>query len=139
MKTRLIIFLIIASGAVVLFFLTGRGTTGNVYYYTPSEYFADPALKNSRVRLKGNIEPGSSKKSSTGLDLWFNITDGKKTIPVFYHGAVPDTFQESLEVVVDGRMGPKGTFIGRKLIVKCPSKYESAPTGSSAAGPAFKN
>lgn len=137
MKTRLIIFLVIATGAIALFLLTGRGNTGNVYYYSPSEYLANPALKSARVRLKGKISPGSSKKSSTGLDLWFDITDGKRKIPVYYHGVIPDTFQERLEVVVDGRMGPKGTFIGRKLIVKCPSKYESAPTDAGAKGPAF--
>ena len=46
---------------------------------------------------------------------------------------MPDAFQEGLQVVVDGRMDGQGTFQGRELIVKCPSKYESKSKGPETA------
>jgi cytochrome c-type biogenesis protein CcmE len=45
-------------------------------------------------------------------------------VPVVYRGVVPDTFQESGEVVVEGGLGSEGVFRARTLLAKCPSKYE---------------
>ena len=56
-------------------------------------------------------------------------------MPVHYQGAVPDAFQEGLEVVVDGRMGSRAPSSGRELIVKCPSKYESKEPGARRQRP----
>jgi cytochrome c-type biogenesis protein CcmE len=78
------------------------------------------------------------KLSKERLDLWFTLTEGDKSIPIHYRGAVPDAFKEGMEVVVDGRMQDSGTFEGRELIVKCPSKYESGEPGPGAKGPAEK-
>ncbi len=126
MKVKLTVALIIIAGAVGLFFLSNAGTSKPVYYYSPTQYMANPAVQSDRLKLKGVIEPGSVRLSSDRLDLWFEVSDGERKIPVHYRGAVPDAFKEGLEVVVDGRMGGGGTFEGRELIVKCPSKYESS-------------
>lgn len=128
MRVKWTIGLIIVAGAVALFFLSSTGNSKPVYYYSPTEFHADPAKQKDRVKLKGLIQPGSVKLSQNRLDVWFNVQDEKdlsKTLPVHYQGAVPDAFQEGLQVVVDGRMDGQGTFQGRELIVKCPSKYES--------------
>ncbi len=125
MKVKWTVGLIIVIGALALFFLANTGGTKPVYYYSPTQFLADAAIRNDRVKLKGNIEPGSVKLSADRLDLFFSVSDGDKKVPVHYHGAVPDAFQEGLQVVVDGRMNPQGVFEGRELIVKCPSKYES--------------
>lgn len=130
MRVKLIVAFIIAAGVAAIFLLSGTTADGtSVYYYSPTEYLAKPEMAQDRLRLKGNIEPGSVKLSEDRLDLHFTVTDGKKGLPVHYRGAVPDSFQEGLEVVVDGRMGPGGVFEGRELIVKCPSKYESGAEG----------
>lgn len=135
MKVKLTVGLIIVLGALGLFVLSNVGNTKPVYYYSPSQYAQDASLKADRLRLKGNIQPGTVRMSKDRLDLWFSVTDGKNQIPVHYHGAIPDAFQEGLEVVVDGRMSPQGTFEGRELIVKCPSKYESKQGVPGAKGP----
>lgn len=142
MRVKWTIGLIIVAGAVALFFLSSTGNSKPVYYYSPTEFRADPAKQMDRLKLKGLIQPGSVKMSQNRLDLWFNIQDEKdasKTVPVHYQGAVPDAFQEGLQVVVDGRMDGKGTFQGRELIVKCPSKYESKGKGPGAASSGDKN
>jgi len=138
MKVKVTVALIIVAGAVALFLLSSTGTSKPVYYYSPTQFLADPALRGDRVRLKGNIQPGTVKQSGERLDLWFSIADGTSTVPVHYRGATPDAFKEGMEVVVDGRMQADGTFEGRELIVKCPSKYESQETGTGAKGPASK-
>jgi cytochrome c-type biogenesis protein CcmE len=125
MRVKITVALIIVAGAVALFLLSSAGTAKPVYYYSPSQFLADPVVQSGRLRLKGVIEPGSVRMSEDRLNLWFAVTDGEKKVPVHYRGAIPDAFKEGLEVVVDGRMGSSGTFEGRELIVKCPSKYES--------------
>lgn len=135
MRVKLIVAFVIAAGVAAIFILSGNSANGkSVFYYTPSEYLARPEMAQERLRLKGNIEPGSVKLSADRLDLHFTVTDGTKGLPVHYRGAVPDSFQEGLEVVVDGRMNPSGVFEGRELIVKCPSKYESGAEGPKAPG-----
>ncbi len=138
MRVKWTIGLIIVAGAVALFFLSSTGNSKPVYYYSPTEFHADPAKQKDRVKLKGLIQPGSVKMSQNRLDVWFNVQDEKDSavsVPVHYQGAVPDAFQEGLQVVVDGRMDGQGTFQGRELIVKCPSKYESKDKGPGANGP----
>ncbi len=135
MKVKMTVGLIIVLGALALFFLSSTGNTKPVYYYSPTQFMQNPKLKNDRLRLKGTIKPGSVKQSKDKINLWFEVTDGKNSVPVHYRGAVPDAFQEGLQVVVDGRMGDKGTFQANELIVKCPSKYESKNSGPSTKGP----
>lgn len=134
MRVKLIVALVIAAGAAAIFLLSSSGAkSSSVYYYSPTEYLSKPEMAKERLRLKGDIQPGSVTMSKDRMDLAFKVTDGAKEIPVHYSGVIPDSFQEGLEVVVDGRMSEKGVFEGRELIVKCPSKYES---GDQKPGPA---
>ncbi|MEJ2422481.1 MAG: cytochrome c maturation protein CcmE [Acidobacteriota bacterium] len=137
MRVKIMVALIIVVGALVLFFLSTGSHSQSVYYLTPSQFLSNSQFKNERVRLKGKIEPGTVKMSKDRMDVHFDITDGKKSVPVAYRGAIPDAFQEGMEVVVDGRMGPKD-FKGHELIVKCPSKYESRFQGGVAKEAAAK-
>jgi cytochrome c-type biogenesis protein CcmE len=60
----------------------------------------------------------------------FTVTDDEGAmIPVVYTGAVPDTFQEGADVVVEGRLTPRGVFEADRLLAKCPSKYEAQSGG----------
>ena len=55
------------------------------------------------------------------------VTDGSQTIPVTYRGVIPDTFTDSVDVVVEGRYNRDGTFVATTLLAKCASRYENAP------------
>ncbi len=135
MRVKLMIAFIIAAGAAAILLLSTTSGEKPVFYYGPSEVLAQPSLAQERLRLKGKIEPGTIKLSPQKLDLDFKVTDGKSSIPVHYHGVVPESFQEGLEVVVDGRMGKAGVFEGHDLIVKCPSKYESKDNAAVPSHP----
>ncbi len=135
MRVKLMVAFIIAAGAAAIFLLSGTSSNGkSVYYYSPTEFLAKPEMMRERLRLKGKIESGSVALSTDKLDLAFRVTDGQKSLPVHYHGPVPESFQEGLEVVVDGRMAGGGVFEGHELIVKCPSKYESGTGGAKPPG-----
>jgi cytochrome c-type biogenesis protein CcmE len=124
MRTKLIVGLTVAIGAVILFFLAGGGKGKQVFYMTPSEYLASSAKSGDRARLTGKVMKDSVKVADNKLDLNFMMGDGQKQIPIHFKGTIPEAFAEDLEVVVDGRMAGD-TFEGKEIIVKCPSKYES--------------
>ena len=41
----------------------------------------------------------------------------------------PDTFNDDVEVVVEGRLAIEGTIQATILLAKCGSKYEAVPEG----------
>ena len=56
------------------------------------------------------------------------MTDGEQEYPVVYRGFPPDTFTDSVDVVVEGRLSRDGTFQATTLLAKCGSRYEAVPT-----------
>ena len=102
-----------------------RDTNVLIYYNTPTELLAKgEAAYNKGIRIKGYIEDGSINWDAGNLDLSFRITDGEHTIPVKYHGVVPDTFKYGVEAVIEGKLNADDTFQATELLAKCPSKYE---------------
>jgi cytochrome c-type biogenesis protein CcmE len=73
------------------------------------------------------VADGSILRLPSGQDVNFTMTDGQTTLPVSYHGVIPDTFVEGADVVVKGSLDTtSGTFHADELLAKCPSKYEAA-------------
>ena len=103
-----------------------------VYYMTPTELTAklqaDPSFVNAGVKVGARVVPGSVQRAAGGKEYAFRVTDGSHTFPVVYRGIAPDTFTDSVDVVVSGRMGTDGTFQATELLAKCASRYENAPT-----------
>jgi len=83
------------------------------------------------VRVNGKVAGGTIERQASGQDVRFVMTDGQATLPVSYHGIIPDTFVEGADVVVKGSLdAASGTFHADELLAKCPSKYESADKAS---------
>ncbi len=98
-----------------------------VLYMTPSEIAASGSSAYDRgLRLGGIVLDGSIEYDAKNLILAFLVTDGETQMPVVYSGVVPDTFQNGVEIVVEGRFTPDGVFRATALFPKCPSKYEPA-------------
>jgi cytochrome c-type biogenesis protein CcmE len=102
-----------------------------MYFLTPTELSAklaaDSTLHGVGIKLGARVVPGSIQRMAGGREYSFQVTDGAKTLPVVYRGIAPDTFTDGVDVVVEGRMGPDGTFRATTLLAKCASRYESAP------------
>jgi cytochrome c-type biogenesis protein CcmE len=92
-----------------------------------------PALQPSNlaghagtVSLTGKVVTccsGDSHVASEGLHFEIhNINGASPTIPIVYHGSVPDLFEKGRDVNVTGKL-VNGAFVATALTTKCPSKY----------------
>lgn len=101
------------------------------YYLTPQELAAkaasDPSIAQTGVKMGARVVPGSIQRSPGGKEVAFRVSDGAREIPVVYRGIIPDTFTDSVDVVVEGRLANDGTFHATTLLAKCASRYENAP------------
>ncbi|WP_029894197.1 cytochrome c maturation protein CcmE [Desulfohalovibrio reitneri] len=98
-----------------------------VYFVNVSEALAVESSQGlDKARLFGQVLPGDLERKRNGLGCVFTLADKdnrQQTIRVDYTGAVPDTFEPGVEVIVEGGMRD-GIFRASNLMTKCPSKYE---------------
>src|ERR1700746_4181227 len=80
-----------------------------------------------RLRVAGNVVPGSIKRSGTRVE--FVLKENDLTLPVSYTGteAPPDTFKDDSQALADGSFGRDGVFHAKQLQAKCASKYAPKP------------
>ena len=102
-----------------------------MYYLTPGELTAkvkgDSTFYDTGVKMGARVVPGTIDRDPSGRAVKFSVTDGAQVIPVSYRGVIPDTFTDSVDVVVEGRYHRDGTFVATTLLAKCASRYENAP------------
>lgn len=129
MERRRLKFVLLIGGVLLsmgfLLAVALRSDGGLAYFVTVSEFKQAPTSKG--VRINGKVQDGSIRRESSGQDVAFVMTDGQTSLPVSYHGIIPDTFVEGADVVVKGSLDSgSGTFHADELLAKCPSKYEAA-------------
>src|ERR1700746_1947708 len=104
------------------------------YYVTIKELrgLGDGAY-TKRLRVAGNVQPGSIKRSGTRVEFVFVKND--LTLPVTYSGteAPPDTFKDNSQALADGSFGRDGVFHAKQLQAKCASKYAAPQPGAMPA------
>jgi len=110
--------------AVVLALL-GLGVVVSAFLFNASPYVGIREARSSKadnLHVIANLD--KSTVSTTGSVVSFTVTDEDGNhLPVVYKGAPPGNMGEASQIVVVG--GMKGeTFVARKLILKCPSKYK---------------
>jgi cytochrome c-type biogenesis protein CcmE len=129
-RTKFIIGGILVLGTAGYLMASSIGDTG-MYYLTPAELTAkvkgDPTFYETGVKMGARVVPGTIAREAGGRAVSFAVTDGNKTIPVTFRGVIPDTFTDSVDVVVEGRYNRSGTFVATTLLAKCASRYENAP------------
>ena len=108
--------------AVFLVYVSIAG--GRTQQLSPSEL----AGHTGKVSLVGKVVGPVHGAGYSSRGLRFAVTDigGRATasVPVVYHGSVPDLFKVGRHIVVDGRYR-QGVFVAQRdsLVTKCPSKY----------------
>lgn len=117
-------------GSVGYLMASGLKQTGQ-YFLTPSELSqklaADPTFYDVGMRVGARVVPGSVDRDVARQTISFRVTDGSATYPVVYRGIAPDTFNDSVEVVVEGRIQRDGIIHATDVLAKCGSRYESVP------------
>jgi cytochrome c-type biogenesis protein CcmE len=116
---RLVIALSVAAAlAIFLLYVSVAGGTPSIQ---PSQLNG----RSGEVALVGKVT-GSPVGDPHADGLRFRIRDvsGSSSVPVVYHGSVPDMFKVGREVRVEGKL-QSGVFVAKKdsLRTKCPSKY----------------
>src|SRR4051812_43021457 len=117
-------------GSVGYLMASGIKQTGQ-YFLTPGELSrkiaVDPSFYNVGMKVGAHVVRGTVSKDIASQTLRFQITDGAATYPVTFHGLPPDTFTDSVEVVVEGRLKQDGVIYATNVLAKCGSRYEAVP------------
>ena len=129
-RKRFLIGLLLVAGSAGYLMASSIRDTG-MYYFTPTELAAkvaaDPGMRGVGIKVGARVVPGSIERDPSGREVRFHATDGGHTYPVIYRGIAPDTFTDSADVIVEGRLDVSGTFQATVLLAKCASRFESAP------------
>jgi len=130
---RFMVGLVGVAAAVTYLIWTGVSET-MVYYLTPVELVerveADPSFHDVGVKVGGMAVPGTYSRVEGELLHVFTVrdlVDESVTFRVEYRDALPDTFKDDVEVVLEGRLRADGVFEATTLLTKCGSRYEAAP------------
>lgn len=107
--------------------MTGISDTKTYYKTIPELQQMGRSAEGKRLRVGGDIQPGSIVKSAA--QVAFVLHQGDKTLQVIYTGTdpLPDTFRDNAQALADGRLGANGVFEANKIQAKCASKYEAKP------------
>jgi cytochrome c-type biogenesis protein CcmE len=98
------------------------------YYVTIRELRGmGDSVYTKRLRVAGNVQPGSIHRSGTHLE--FVLLEQDQQLPVVYQGteAPPDTFKDDAQALAEGQFGRDGVFRAKHLQAKCASKYAPKP------------
>jgi cytochrome c-type biogenesis protein CcmE len=119
--------------AALAYIIYGGAKEAIVYFRTPSEVQASgTGFANQFLRIGGMVVKGSLQKDVKNLTYRFELTDGKGTIPVFFHGVPPDLFADGKGAVVEGRVGADGVFQATTIMAKHSEEYSPPPEGQVA-------
>ena len=94
------------------------------YYLTVSELRSQ--TPPGEVRVAGVVQ-NDIQRSAGGLQVRFTEKDETASMPVEYHGTLPDIFQPGITVVAEGKLGADGVFHARNVLAKCPSRFSTTP------------
>jgi cytochrome c-type biogenesis protein CcmE len=121
--------------AAIVSYLMWTGVSETmVYFLTPTELLeraaADPSFHEVGVKVSGQVVPGTYARVAGELLHTFTVRDLEDEAVEFqveFRDALPDTFTDEVEVVLEGRLRADGVFEAATLLTKCGSRYEASP------------
>jgi len=120
------------AAALAVFILYTAVVGGATTQLSPSKL----AGHTGHVSLVGTVVGPVTGDAHGSGGLRFRVKDvtgaSHVTVPIVYHGSVPDLFKVGRHIVLTGRLRGS-TFVGDdgSLVTKCPSKYAPAKGSSS--------
>jgi len=103
------------------------------YYVTIKELrgMGDGAY-TKRLRVAGNVQPGSIRRSGTNVN--FVLVETDQTLNVIYNGTEPppDTFKDDAQALAEGKFDRDGVFYAKQIQAKCASKYAPQQRGTAS-------
>ena len=126
---------VIAIIVIALGYLAYTGVQDSKSYYVTIKELngMGSAAYAKRLRVAGNVAPGSIKRQ--GAHLEFQLVEQDRTLPVVYNGSEvpPDTFKDNAQALAEGKFGRDGVFHATNIQAKCASKYAPKQPGQPGA------
>jgi cytochrome c-type biogenesis protein CcmE len=123
-KQRLYIVLFIVIGASVAAGLVFWALRDNMnFFYAPAQIAAGEAPAGKTIRVGGLVVPGSLRRSDSGLEVGFTVTDNKAELEIAYQGILPDLFAEGQGIVANGELLADGSFRATQVLAKHDENY----------------
>ncbi|HEU5422552.1 MAG TPA: cytochrome c maturation protein CcmE [Nitrolancea sp.] len=120
------IAILLAVGYLIFSAMQGSASS---YFVTVGELQQQSVqMDGKRVRVGGDVVPGTIDKGNAGDPIRFVVGDGTHSIPVVYNGVLPDIFTDNTQVVIEGTYHTNGTFEASTLLTKCPSRFTAKPS-----------
>ncbi|MCC7515997.1 MAG: cytochrome c maturation protein CcmE [Pseudomonadales bacterium] len=122
-KQRLLIILaiIITSSAAVGLITYALRENMNLFF-PPADILNGKAPLQRDIRLGGFVDKGSIKRDTSSLAVTFSMGDGQHSVPVVYHGILPDLFAEEQAAIAKGRWDGK-IFTATEVLAKHDENY----------------
>ena len=125
---------LVGVAAVVAWLMWTGISDSMVYYLTPVELMArveeDPTFHEVGVKVSGRVVEESWERGAGGAGTHrFVVADLERPeilFTVVYEDVLPDTFNDTAEVVLEGTYGTDGVFVAHTVLTKCGSRYEAA-------------
>jgi cytochrome c-type biogenesis protein CcmE len=132
-KRRAIVAAVVCGLAIVTIIVLGVVLSKNVVYFrTVSEAVAQRSSEgDDRLRVAGEVVPGTVAETRHGVQ--FDITDGKKTIPVRHEGDPPSLFKDGAPVVCEGNWSKGAAFDSDRILIKHGNEYKPPDVESTKA------
>jgi cytochrome c-type biogenesis protein CcmE len=125
-RVRVVVLLVLIVGSLA--WVGTRALSGNlVYYVTPTELLRQHPAADERLRLGGQVVPGSVHETGKGLE--FVVTDGTTRMTVVHDGPTPALFRTGSGVVLEGTYGADGAFHSDTMLVKHNEEYRPPAPG----------
>jgi cytochrome c-type biogenesis protein CcmE len=93
-----------------------------VFFSTPATVAEKGIVPGQRFRLGGLVREGSLVRGDH-LNVKFEVTDGRATLPVTYQGILPDLFREGQGVISEGALDSSGVFRADTVLAKHDETY----------------
>ena len=119
---RLVVALAVA--ALLAVFLVYTAITGTTPALEPSNLAGHAGQVSLTGKVIGTVRGDSHTAGGLRFNL-HNINGPSPTVPVVYHGSVPDLFETGRDVNVTGTL-EGASFVATAMTTKCPSKYTAA-------------
>jgi cytochrome c-type biogenesis protein CcmE len=104
------------------------------YYVTIKELHAmGDGAHTKRLRVAGNVQPGSIKRSGTSMS--FVLVENDQLLNVVYNSTEPppDTFKDNAQALAEGTFGHDNVFYAKQIQAKCASKYAPQQNGNGSS------
>ncbi len=123
-KQRLYIVIFILAGASIAAALAFWALQDNMnFFYAPVQIERGEAPLGKTIRVGGLVVPGSLKRSDSGLEVTFTVTDNQADMDIEYQGILPDLFSEGQGIVAVGELLEGNRFRAAQVLAKHDENY----------------